>query len=346
VTLTGTLAWDVNYGGEPASPGPDPIVLKVSEPSAQSLAVATTAGSTGRQSMRLTKDAFVAIHDVDTSFHLGAVPDDALGAAILARVRTFGLGLDAHGEALAILGIGEPGQRCCGSGGSVVDGTSVDVRPILGCSGGDCGHKFRVTFTWTGTAEVVDFEWELESSILSYGAPIPADASAAATISDSWAVPADAPILEATLSGDFDVSRRGDWPRKLIDYTTTLSPGAAGKLKDPIIPWIGYLTLRAEPDPGAGPTETLDLQVQNTGTAHVPLDGTPVTLALVDPFNFCTPGQACKNDGLLVFFRENELGDGGSIKVAWELRMRATSFDDGPLPSGATIDLQPRNVSR
>jgi hypothetical protein len=346
VTVSGTIEWRADYSTAPANAGPDPMTVHLSEPAADSLAVSSTSGTTGRQSVRLTADAFVAIYDVSVSFDLGAASDKAIATAILANLRIHGRSLDADREAPARMTIYKPGQNCCGAGGQVVDGASVDIRPISGCVELDCGRTVRVTFEWTGTQEVVEFDWELESSILAYGAPVPENATATAKIDTSWAVAADAPRIEATLKGDFEVARRGDQSRKIIDWKTALSGGAAGEAGDPTIPAYAFLTLRAVQAPGAAPSdEVLDFNIQEAADAHVPLDGTPVTLAF-NPIHYCQPGPDCKQDSLFVFFRRNELADGAPVRIEWELTMRASSFDGDPLPAAATVSVDFRQVNR
>jgi hypothetical protein len=346
VTVSGTIEWRADYSTAPANAGPDPMTVHVSEPPSDSLAVDSRSGTTGRQSVRLTQDAFVAVYDVTVSFDLGAASDKAIATAVLANLRIHGPSPDAHGEAPARMTIYKPGQTCCGAGGQVVDGASVDIRPISGCVELDCGRTVRVTFEWTGAQEVVEFDWDLESSILAYGAPVPKNAAASAKIDDAWAVAADAPRIEATLKGDLEVARRGDQERNIVDWKTALSGGATGDDGDPRIPAFGFLTLRAVQAPGAvSSDEVLDLNVQGAGDAHVPLDGTPVTLAF-NPIDYCQPGKDCKEDGIFVFFRSNELGDGPPVRIEWELTMRASSFDGEPLPAAATISVEFRQINR
>jgi hypothetical protein len=346
VTVSGAIEWRADYSTAPAKAGPDPMTVHVSEPPSDSLTVDTRSGTTGRQSVRLSQDAFVAVYDVSVAFDLGAASDKAIATAVLANLRVHGPSPDAHGEAPARMTIYKPGQNCCGAGGQVVDGASVDIRPISGCVELDCGRTVRVTFEWTGAQEVVEFDWELESSILAYGAPVPKNAAASAKIDDAWAVAADAPRIEATLKGDFEMARRGDQERKIVDWTTALSGGATGDDRDPRIPAFAFLTLRAAQAPGTAPSDdVLDLNVQGAGDAHVPLDGTPVTLAF-NPIDYCQPGTDCKEDGIFVFFRRNELGDGPPVRIEWELTMRASSFDGEPLPAAATISVEFRQVNR
>jgi hypothetical protein len=346
VTVSGTLEWRADYSTQPVKAGADPMTVQVSEPPSDSLAVDSTSGTTRRQSVRLTRDAFVAIYDVSVAFDLGAASNEAIATAILANLRIHGPSLDAHGEAVARMTIYKPGQNCCGAGGQVVDGASVDIRPISGCVELDCGRTVRVTFEWTGAQQVVEFDWELESSILAYGAPVPKNAAASAKIDDAWAVAADAPRVEATLKGDFEVARRGDQARKIIDWKTALSGGATGAAGDPTVPAYAFLTLRAVPAPGEAPSdEVVDFTVQEAGNAHIPLDGTPVTLAF-NPIDYCQAATDCKEDGIFVFFRRNELGDGPPVRIEWELTMRASSFDGEPLPAAATISVEFRQVNR
>ena len=346
VTVSGSIEWRADYSTAPANAGPDPMTIHVSEPASDSLAVDSTSGTTGRQSVRLTKDAFVTIYDVSVAFDLGAASDEAIATAVLANLRIHGASLNEQGEAPARFTIYKPGQNCCGAGGPVVDGTSADIRPISGCVELDCGRTVRVTFEWTGAQEVVEFDWELESTILAYGAPLPENAVASAKIDEAWAVAADAPRIEATLKGDFEMARRGDQARKIVDWKTALSGGATGDDGDPRIPAFAFLSLRAVQAPGAAPSdEVLDLNVQGAGDAHVPVDGSAVTLAF-NPIDYCQPGTDCKEDGIFVFFRRNELGDGPPVRIEWELTMRASSFDGEPLPAAATISVEFRQVNR
>jgi hypothetical protein len=142
------------------------------------------------------------------------------------------------------------------------------------------------------------------------------------------------------------MARRGDQARKIIDWKTALNGGASGDEGDPTIPAYAFLTLRAVQAPGAAPSdEVLDLNIQEAGDAHVPLDGTPVTLAF-NPIDYCTPGTDCKEDAIFVFFRRNELADGAPVRIEWELTMRASSFDGEPLPAAATVSVDFRQVNR
>jgi hypothetical protein len=346
VTVSGSIEWRADYSTAPANAGPDPMTVKVSEPPSDSLAVDSTSGTTGRQSVRLTEDAFVAIYDVSVAFDMGAASNEAIATAVLANLRTHGASLNELGEPPARFTIYEQGQTCCGAAGLVVDGTSADIRPISGCVELDCGRTVRVTFEWTGAQEVVEFDWELESTIVAYGAPLPENAAASAKVDQAWAVAADAPRVEASLRGDFEMARRGDDAHKYVDWKTALSEGATGNAGDPRIPAFTFLTLRAVQAPGAAPTdEVLDLNVQEVGNVHVPLDGTPVTLAF-NPIDYCKPGKDCKEDGTFVFFRRHELGDGPSVRVEWELTMRASSFDGEPMPAAATVSVELRQVNR
>jgi hypothetical protein len=345
-TVSGTLEWRADYSTAPAAAGPDPMTVHVSEPPFDSVAVDTRSGTTGRQSVRLTADAFVAVYDVSVAFDLRAASDEAIATAVLANLRIHGPSLNEQGEPPARFTIYKPGQNCCGAGGPVVDGTSADIRPINGCVELDCGRTVRVTFEWTGAQEVVEFDWDLESSILAYGAPVPKNAAASAKIDDAWAVAADAPRIEATLKGDFDMARRGDQAHQIIDWKTAISRGATGDDGDPGIPAFAFLTLRAVQESGAAPSdEVMDFNVQGAGDAHVPLDGTPVTLAF-NPIDYCEPGMDCKEDGTSVFFRRNELADGPPVRIEWELTMRASSFDGEPLPAAAAISVEFRQVNR
>lgn len=358
--LTGRIAWSVSGNLDPDDPDdmdldPNVVTVSITDEPEPMQAVVSDAVSGGP--VRLDAEHPMMVEHVRVRFRPALIPG-AVGTVFGGRV---GVSLaDSDAEPPVSLRVHAIGVPSSGSGTSFLAdgtrGTSSAVRPIPGCPAAEgCTVSYEVIATWRGEpGSVADLEWEFEAWITDFGVDA-SGASVEVSHVDSWAVPPDAAVLEATASGELEVRGPRSATGRAEDQLQISIDGAAIEHAighrslipghEPTIPAIVRLTVKAVERDGREGTASIDVSggVFRGGGRDVEVDvvtdGRPQT-GVMAPFRVCDVGADCDVVvDVWAFASDDEASIEFPVTVSWTLEVILSSFSEGAFPPGAAIEL-------